>query len=308
MSDEIYVGAKPSNKGCLILVGVMLLLCLLVAGAIWKVRRPAPRREQTPVPTTAQQEQVAGAPASKVTPVAPQPTEDSTSLLFEEAQKLKSANQLLECREKLYELLARSQHASLREEAIKMLGAVNIMLALTPRNMPEKIEHVVQPGDSLIVLARKYGTTADAIRKGNGLSGTVIRVNDRLRILNGKFRISISKSQNILDLYLNDRLFKRYRVGTGEYGKTPEGDFVIVEKIPQPTWWKDGKAIPYGHPDNVLGTHWMSVNVPGYGIHGTWEPDTIGKQASAGCVRLLNEDIEELFTLVPEGTPVTIGP
>jgi lipoprotein-anchoring transpeptidase ErfK/SrfK len=46
--------------------------------------------------------------------------------------------------------------------------------------------------------------------------------------------------------------------------------------------------------------------VRGYGIHGTWEPGTIGKQASAGCVRLGNADVEELFIIIPVGTPVTI--
>jgi len=47
--------------------------------------------------------------------------------------------------------------------------------------------------------------------------------------------------------------------------------------------------------------------VRGYGIHGTWEPETIGKAASAGCIRLLNSEIEELFNLVPLGTEVTIA-
>jgi len=71
--------------------------------------------------------------------------------------------------------------------------------------------------------------------------------------------------------------------------------------------------IPYGDKENVLGTRWISLTatgqtpkVRGYGIHGTWEPDTVGKQASAGCVRLLNPDVEELFLIVPMGTPVTI--
>ena len=56
----------------------------------------------------------------------------------------------------------------------------------------------------------------------------------------------------------------------------------------------------------MLGTHWLSLDLPGYGIHGTWEPDTVGKQESAGCIRLVNADIEELYTLLPVGTPVVI--
>jgi lipoprotein-anchoring transpeptidase ErfK/SrfK len=44
----------------------------------------------------------------------------------------------------------------------------------------------------------------------------------------------------------------------------------------------------------------------GFGIHGTWQRDSIGKQSSAGCIRMLNEDVEELFDLVPRKISVTI--
>ena len=114
-------------------------------------------------------------------------------------------------------------------------------------------------------------------------------------------------------LFLNGKFFKRYAVGTGQYGKTPVGDFIISDKIINPPWWRpDGKLIPFGDTNNVLGTRWMALSTPdgtgprGYGIHGTWQPDTIGKQASAGCIRLLNSEVEELFMLVPVGTPVNI--
>jgi len=44
----------------------------------------------------------------------------------------------------------------------------------------------------------------------------------------------------------------------------------------------------------------------GYGIHGTWEPETVGSAVSKGCIRMLNTDVEELFDIVPVGTAVTI--
>ena len=112
---------------------------------------------------------------------------------------------------------------------------------------------------------------------------------------------------------LNGLFFKRYLVGTGVYGKTPVGTFVIDDKIENPPWWKDGKAIPFGDDENILGTRWMRItatnntpSVTGYGIHGTWDNDSLGKQSSAGCIRMRNEDVEEVFMLVPRGTIVTI--
>ncbi len=111
-----------------------------------------------------------------------------------------------------------------------------------------------------------------------------------------------------------DRFFKRYKVGTGKHGTTPAGIFVINDKIPEPPWWRpDGQVVPFGDKENVLGTRWLSLKpvegtdpVRGYGIHGTWAPETIGKQASAGCVRLLNEDVEQLYVLLPLGARVVI--
>jgi len=124
----------------------------------------------------------------------------------------------------------------------------------------------------------------------------------------------VSKSRNDLLLKANGVFFKRYQVGTGQYGKTPAGTFIISDKIIEPPWWRpDGKMIPFGDKENVLGTRWMSItpvegtpSVSGYGIHGTWEQETIGKQASAGCIRLVNSDVEELFLLTPMGTRVVI--
>src|SRR4029077_15481510 len=119
------------------------------------------------------------------------------------------------------------------------------------------------------------------------LSRSMVRVNDRLRVFSGKFSVKVDKSDNTLTVFLNDKFFKRYHVGTGQYNKTPVGTFKVTDKIAQPTWWRsDGKAIPYGDPENLLGTHWLALDIPGYGIHGTWETNTIGKQSSAGCIRL----------------------
>ena len=46
--------------------------------------------------------------------------------------------------------------------------------------------------------------------------------------------------------------------------------------------------------------------MPGYGIHGTWDTNSIGKQATAGCIRLLNDDVAELYLILPIGTIVAI--
>ena len=105
--------------------------------------------------------------------------------------------------------------------------------------------------------------------------------------------------------YAKDELC--HRVATGRDNKTPVGTFKITDKIMHPTWHRSGGApVLYGDPANPLGTHWLAIDLPGYGLHGTWEPDQLGAQTSDGCVRLLNDHIEELYTILPKGTLVTI--
>lgn len=262
---------------------------------------PAPA-EPKPAPTPAK------APERPATPAAESGTVTrNDAALLAEAQRLKAEDQYQAAREKLQALLAAQPDPAVRAQAETLLGEIHIGLVLSPRPMPEKTDYTIQPGDSLAKIAQKFGTTVEQLMKSNQLTRHLVRVNDRLRVFSGRFTIKVDKSDNTLTLYLNDSFFKRYRVGTGQYNRTPVGTFKITDKIPQPPWWRpDGKMIPYGDPENLLGTHWLAIDVPGYGIHGTWEPDTVGRQSSAGCVRLTNADIEELYTLLSVGTPVII--
>jgi len=274
----------------------------------------APVPPPPPVSQTAKPVQPAPVPANTTPPVtqASAPTTAAiapvgTSSSLAAARQAQASGNLLQARELALQVWNTTTDVAVKNEAESILNIVGIELVMTPQPMPEKIEYVVQSGDSLEKIAKKFGTTIELVRISNDIKGSMIRAGDRLRIFQGKFSVSVSKSNNDLVLSMNDQFFKRYRVGTGQYNKTPVGDFVINDRIAQPTWWRpDGKAIPFGDKENLLGTHWLSINVKGYGLHGTWEPETIGHQLSAGCVRMHNADIEQLFNLLPMGTPVSI--
>ena len=64
--------------------------------------------------------------------------------------------------------------------------------------------------------------------------------------------------------------------------------------------------VPPDSPENILGTRWLGIDKQGYGLHGSVDPTSIGKQVTAGCVRMPNKDVEELFDIVPVGTDVMI--
>ncbi len=97
-----------------------------------------------------------------------------------------------------------------------------------------------------------------------------------------------------------------FRVAVGaDVSPSPTGDFEIVSRLSNPTYYHPGNVIP-GSKDNPLGTRWLGLNLKGYGIHGTNMPHSIGRAASHGCIRLRNGDAERLFELVQVGDVVQI--
>lgn len=298
---------RRSRTGCIAVAGVALVLLIALLFILFGRGGTDDILTTDTVDQSSEQTMEATEPSGRNRDTAAVPEDDPGGALMEQARQAREQDDYLAARNLGWRVLDESQDPAAHKEAEALLNEVNVALVMTRRAMPEKVNYTIQSGDTLGVLARRFGTTVDLIRLSNNLRGDIIRIDDRLRILEATFSIEISKSDNELVLYMNDRFFKRYPVGTGEFATTPEGEFVIEERIPRPVWWKDGRQIPYGHPDNLLGTHYLKLDEPGYGIHGTWEPESIGHQSSAGCVRLLNENIEELYTLLPTGVKVIIN-
>ena len=195
-----------------------------------------------------------------------------------------------------------------RAKVEAQLGEVNLLLLKSRHPQPESEWVTVRPGDTLGRIASRHGTTVELLRASNDLTGDNIRSGQRLKVLNQSFTVHINKERNELELRLGDRFFKRYSVSTGEGGNTPVGSFEITDRIVHPDWWhpEDGRRIPYGDPEHRIGTHWLGWNRRGFGIHGTDEPEKIGQSVSLGCVRMLNEEVGELYLLLPRGTQVTV--
>ncbi|MEN7973812.1 MAG: L,D-transpeptidase family protein [Verrucomicrobiota bacterium] len=289
---------------------IIVLVHLLVIGAylLFKSNKAEDHTaSETQAPKSLAPAPVAGIPE---TPTAIPSGSPETQALVADARSAIDAGQLVDAQETLSGIVARDPDP----EAIKLLGEVNMQLLRSPLMMPGKEYYAIQSGDYLQKIAKKFNTTVALIKIMNGLESDTIRLGSRLLVFNGNFSIRVSKTRNILDLMSGNQLFKRYSVGTGKFGKTPAVEFSIVDKIVEPPWTRpsDNKQIEYGDPENVLGSRWMAIRsaehpeLSGFGIHGTWERDSVGKQSSAGCVRMLNEDVEELFDLVPRKTCVTI--
>ncbi|MBT8045624.1 MAG: L,D-transpeptidase family protein [Pontiella sp.] len=312
MAKPIYAGTYQNRGGgrwknvfiVIILIQILIVVIYLITS----------RGKKAEVETPVEQTPAAPAPAPlDLAPTAPfvqTETSPETKATLADAQAAIDGGQLADAKIMLDKLVASTPDA----EAIKMLGDLNIRLLKSPMMIPGKEYYAIQSGDYLQKIAKNYNITVPLIKQMNGLETDVIRSGARLLVYNGNFSIRVSKSGNTLDLMAGKQLFKRYSVGTGKFGKTPSIEFTVVDKIVEPPWTRpaDNKQIEYGDPENVLGTRWMKIvsndhpEITGFGIHGTWERDSIGKQSSAGCIRMLNEDVEELFDLIPRKTPVTI--
>lgn len=187
------------------------------------------------------------------------------------------------------------------------LHDLNMDLILSNRPVEGKtVIHDVVSGDTLGKLAKKYGVTVGLIKKSNGLKNDIIRVGQKLRIWQGDFNIFVDKSQNILILKDGNEIVKIYIVATGENNSTPIGEFKIVSRLIDPVWFNRGVIVPPESPQNELGTRWLGFDIDGYGIHGTPKPESVGQQVTAGCVRMRNEQVEELYIFMPMGSKAVV--
>jgi lipoprotein-anchoring transpeptidase ErfK/SrfK len=228
--------------------------------------------------------------------------------LLDQAAKYETEGNKLKAKEAYDQIVTNYPDYEKIEDVQNKLGELNIELIFSQAQMAQTVMYEIVPGDSLGKLARKFNTTAQLIKRANGLRSDVIRTGEKIRIWTTPFNLLVNKSQNILFLKSGEEVLKIYHVSTGKNNITPVGTFKIASKIENPVWFRNGGSpIPSESPENALGSRWMGFDTdPHYGIHGTVHPESIGQQVTAGCVRLKNSDVEELFDIVPLGTEVVI--
>ncbi|MCA0432689.1 MAG: L,D-transpeptidase [Proteobacteria bacterium] len=136
--------------------------------------------------------------------------------------------------------------------------------------------------------------------------------------------IIVDPEHRHLYLVLDNGSAIRYGVGVGRAGFAWSGEAVVGMKRRWPRWvppeemvYRDARAEKWvngmpGGPENPLGARALYLYANGvdtlYRIHGTNEPDSIGKAMSSGCIRMLNQDVADLFERVPRGARVVVLP
>lgn len=138
------------------------------------------------------------------------------------------------------------------------------------------------------------------------LSTLVLLLANRMEAQATRREIVVSVPDRKLALVEDGVVKKIYPVAVGrETTPSPSGNFTIITRLENPTYYHPGKVIGPG-AENPLGTRWIGLSQKGYGIHGTNAPKSIGKAASHGCIRMAKRDLEELFSQVRAGDEVRI--
>ncbi len=198
------------------------------------------------------------------------------------------------------------------------LGTETILSPRIVSGDPLVDRYVIQPGDVLAKIAAANKVSPDLLASINGIADKHrIREGQTIKIVKGPFRAVVTKRAYTLDVYLGDAFVRHFGVGLGADDSTPTGEWRVATKLINPTYYppRGGEIIAADDPKNPLGERWIGlVGISGaavdqerYGIHGTSDPESIGKSVSMGCIRMRNEDVEALYSyLVENHSTVTV--
>lgn len=138
----------------------------------------------------------------------------------------------------------------------------------------------------------------------------VIRLGQVIKVPVEPIRSVIWKSSFLVTVHVGDVIVRTYLCAHGKPGhETPETSFTVGPTTENPDWHYGGEVIAFGDPRNPLGSRFVQFqheSYSGFGIHGTNEPESIGTQASLGCIRLGVGEIVEFASFVPRGSRVEV--
>lgn len=287
-----------------------------------KVPKPEPLPEPLPDPIPEPEKKL---PVVETKPDLPDiapvrdfaPNSEAATLIAEAAALLsEKPERIIEARTKLTEAfrmpLNRRQRADVKEQLRDLADKWLFGKTIYP---DDKLcgSYKVKSGDLLSTIAKKYKVPWEILLGINKISRPeVLRAGDTIKVVNGPFHVRVDRSSFTMDLYLQDKTFIRsFRIGLGKPGhETPTGLWRVKSngKLIKPPWPDPdtGKMYYSEDPDYPLGSRWIGLDGlegnakgrTGFGIHGTKDPEQIGKADSRGCIRMYNGDVIRMYEML----------
>jgi hypothetical protein len=249
----------------------------------------------------------------KLAPATPPPP-DPALPEFKKAMATIESGDLLGAREALTRFIEQNPHSLKIDEAKDKLGAINSDIFLTPKPAPEKQVYVVRQGDVLNKVARITKTTPELLMKANGLTGTMLRIDQRLYYTPAAFSMVLSKKDKKITLLNNGKFFKQYSIrtmptSTGRKGSTQAPRQQAAKVVDKIAWGPSGGRVIFSDKEYAEATFWISLSVPGATIYSEIDASSRTLQPNkppTGGFGVAPEAAAELAALLPKGSSVTI--
>jgi hypothetical protein len=178
--------------------------------------------------------------------------------------------------------------------------------------------YVTQPGDTIDTVAQKYNLPWQLLANINGLmppgalyddtatKNQPLPVGKQLKVLQGPFDAVIHLDKRELTLMVQKRYAARFRIGVGRDQPKLEGEYTVRNKTLNPSYYgPDGVNIGPADPKNPLGPAWIGLT-DRIGIHGTADPQSIGRDNNRGTISVSDQDLQNLYGILSVGSRVTI--
>lgn len=245
-------------------------------------------------------------------------TSEKAKELIKQATDLRDAGKIISARDLLNDALNMPLSPIIRSAVKLELSKLAQKWLFSQQMFPDDTltgQYLVQPGDLLQDIARNHKVPFEILMEINGIARPeLLQAGRKIKVINGPFNVVVYKKNFTMDLYLQNKYIKTYRVGLGkEEHETPAGRWRVAKggKLIKPTWTDPdtGKRYLGTDPDYPLGSRWIAIegidentrNRTGFAIHGTKEPETIGTRSSRGCIRLHNGEVIEVYNLLYPG-------
>lgn len=283
-------------------------------------RMPDAKPPASPPPAT-------GAATTASAPAHTQPavSREEAKKALDQGRSLLAAGNLVQARAELSKAFFSGQLDPAEEDQTAKDAAAVCQKTLLSREItdgdPYSLPYLVKRGDTIegargIEMTQELHVPGRLIEKVNNLrSGKDLQAGQQIKLIKGPFHAIVHKGRFLMDVYLEreglPKVFvRRLTVGLGANGSTPVGPWRVEkgQKMEQPVWDPRGQHITWNQAGYPFGRKALWIGLEGlnpqtsvirdFGIHSTNDPASIGKANSLGCVRMSDDDIELVFSLL----------
>jgi LysM repeat protein len=244
----------------------------------------------------------------------PPPPPDPSLPAFAAAMEPFAQGDLLAAREALARFIEQNPHSLKVDEARDKLTEINTDLLFSTKPAPEKQVYVVRRGDVLTRVARSTKTSPELLMRANGLTGTMLRIDQRLFYTPTDFSVVISLKDAKVTVLNFGRFFAQYRIFDQTAGGARKGAPVqgrrtgkVADRI---AWAPDGGRVIFSDPEYAQADFWITLTVPGHTIYSlpSEGSDKKPNRPPTGGLGVSAKAASDLAVMLSKGTPTTIEP